>query len=241
MPARALLLVRLAVAALLVSLAGGLSAVAQDATPSTGGPEPVEVALSDATGADAGTATFTENADGTITISVNAQGLPEGDHGIHVHARGLCDPSGEQPFTTAGPHYNPTGGMHDGPPAEAEMATPGGDPTLHAGDFGNITAAGNGSATLEVTTGRFTLSDGPRSLNDSDGSALVIHMNPDDLTSQPSGASGGRIVCGVIAAPQEPMGTPIPATPEVATVEASVFSPEQVPFSEELMAQLQLP
>ena len=35
-------------------------------------------------------------------------------------------------------------------------------------------------------------------LKDADGSALVIHANPDDHMSQPIGGAGARIACGVI-------------------------------------------
>lgn len=151
---------------------------------------------------------------------------------------GICDPSGEQPFTTAGPHYNPTGGMHDGPPAGDEAATPGGDPTLHAGDFGNLTVAEDGTGSLEIATSRFTISEGPTSLFDEDGSAFLVHEGGDDLQSQPSGNSGGRIACAVLAAPAASMATP---AANAQTVDAAVLTPAEVPFSEDLLAQLQLP
>lgn len=128
--------------------------------------------------------------------------------------------------------------MHDGPPAPAEASAAGADPTLHAGDFGNLSVGAEGSGSLEVTTSRFTLSEGPRSVVDSDGSAIVIHQNPDDLESQPSGASGARIACGVIAAP---IDAPVPSSPEVLTVEANVLVPEQVPLSTEMLDQLVVP
>jgi len=201
---------------------------------------PVDIALIDVDGLEVGTATFTEGEGGAVGVSVSVEGLSEGEHGIHVHSVGVCDPAGEQPFTSAGPHYNPTGGMHDGLPA-SEEATPNGDPTLHSGDLGNITVNADGSGLLEATTHRFTLSEGSRSVFDSDGSAIVIHQNPDDLESQPAGASGGRIVCGVVAPPTDPMGGPVPSTPEVATVESNIVNPERVPFSAELLDQLVLP
>ena len=217
-----------------MGLTGGLSADADGASPAAAPAAPVEVSLIDVQSAEVGTATFTEGDDGSVAVTVSVAGLPEGDHGIHVHSMGVCDPAGEQPFTTAGPHYNPTGGMHQGPPTSEEA----GDPTVHAGDFGNLTVGADGSGTLEVTTSRFTVSDGSRSLFDSDGSAIVIHQNPDDLESQPAGASGGRIVCGVVAAPVE---GPVPSAPEVQTVEANVVTPEQMPFSQDLLDQLVVP
>lgn len=110
------------IALLLMAIAAGsLGVVAQDATPAaapaTSPDSPLEVAINDVSGGEVGTATFTENDDDTITIAVETDGLPPGEHGIHIHAMGMCDPSGDQPFTTAGPHYNPTGGMHGEAPA----------------------------------------------------------------------------------------------------------------------------
>lgn len=229
-----------------VSLAGagisaGASVLADDARATVAPAEPVEVPLLDVDGAEVGTAAFAEADDGSITVTVSVEGLVEGDHGIHVHAVGVCDAAGEQPFTSAGPHYNPTGGAHGGPPSSSEVEQRGGEPTVHGGDLGNLTVAADGTGSLEATTTRFTVSEGPRSMLDSDGSALVIHQDPDDLESQPSGASGGRIVCGVIAAPTEPMDAPPPSAPEVLTVEGNVLTPERLPFSDELLGQLVVP
>ena len=45
-----------------------------------------------------------------------------------------------------------------------------------------------------------SLGDGETSLFDADGSAIVVHAEPDDYKTDPSGNSGDRIACGVIAA-----------------------------------------
>ncbi len=158
----------------------------------------IQVTLLDEDGEKVGTAVFTEDSEDRATVVVTAEGIPSGKHGIHVHDVGVCDPSGPEPFATAGGHFNPTGTQHGGPD----------DPNAHAGDLGNITA----DAELEKTTDRFTLADGPFSLRDGDGSALLIHGNEDDLETNPAGNSGGRIACGVIAAPLG-MGTPVVGTP----------------------------
>ena len=197
----------------LVTLLGSIApAVAQEATPSA--PESLDVVLHDVDGQEVLTATVTESPDGQVSIDVTVEGLAPGEHGIHVHETGVCDPAGEMPFASAGGHYNPTGATHGGPPAgtggtpaaTAGTATPGA--TMgHAGDLGNIQVDDAGMGTLQIQTDRFRLAE----LSDADGSALVIHANPDDLQTDPSGNSGGRIVCGVIAAPQDgatPLATP---------------------------------
>jgi Cu-Zn family superoxide dismutase len=69
------------------------------------------------------------------------------------------------------------------------------------GDVPQLNVAANGRGTMKVSTTRVTLSDGPLSLFDTDGSAIIIHANPDQgITGEPkSGVSGGpRVACGVI-------------------------------------------
>ena len=48
---------------------------------------------------------------------------------------------------------------------------------------------------LQISSDLFTLSPGLRSVV---GRAVVLHEGPDDCHSEPSGASGPRIACGVI-------------------------------------------
>jgi Cu-Zn family superoxide dismutase len=69
------------------------------------------------------------------------------------------------------------------------------------GDLPNLEADSSGKASMKVITTRVTLSDGPLSLFDADGSTIIIHGNPDQMiTGAPkSGVSGGpRVACGVI-------------------------------------------
>ena len=59
----------------------------------------------------------------------------------------------------------------------------------------------NGQGQMKITTTRVTLSPGPLSLLDADGTAIIIHGNPDQgTTGEPkSGVSGGpRVACGVV-------------------------------------------
>ena len=108
-------------------------------------------------------------------------------HGIHFHGVGKCD-AGTTPFASAGPHFNPDAKQHGLENANGP----------HAGDMPSVTVEANGSANVTLTTSRVTLGEGPRSLLDADGSAIVLHAAPDDQRTDPSGNSGARIACGVI-------------------------------------------
>ena len=109
-------------------------------------------------------------------------------HGVHLHAVGKCEPD----FTAAGGHFDP------GPAANMD---PDANHPFHMGDIPNLQVGADGKGTMKIVTSRVTLSDGPLSLFDADGSAIVIHGNPDQgITGEPkSGVSGGpRVACGVI-------------------------------------------
>lgn len=164
--------------------------------------------LSSPEGTIVGYATLTET-DGMLTIKVantGDSGLAPGEHGIHVHETGSCVVSGEKPYDSAGGHFNPAGATHGAPEDEGS----------HAGDLGNMTVNDNGSFTFEVTTDKVTLAEGAEhSLADEDGSALVIHEHADDLSTDPSGESGGRVACGIIFKSTVPVATPV-ASPEAS-------------------------
>jgi Cu-Zn family superoxide dismutase len=168
----------------IVALVGGLVLVAGCAT-MTGGRGPAATAeLKNAGGETVGTANLTEE-DGKVRLVVQAKGLTPGPHGIHIHAVGRCDPPA---FTSAGGHYNPLGKKHG-------LESPEG---AHGGDLPNLTADANGNARYEATTDRVSLREGLLSVFDGDGSAIVIHEKADDQKTDPTGESGGRVVCGVI-------------------------------------------
>jgi Cu-Zn family superoxide dismutase len=193
-----------------LALPGGFAAFAQNATPMASPvatpTAPYDVPLIDAQGKAVGLATFTEGSDG-VTVKLLIEGLTPGEHGWHLHEHGVCDPSGPEPFASAGGHWNPTHEEHGAPTA----------PHHHVGDFGNFTATADGKAEAEITTKDFTLSgEGPTTVFDADGTSLIIHAGRDDLTSQPSGNSGPRFACGVVAEPMM-VATPMAATPVAAT------------------------
>ena len=125
-------------------------------------------------------------------IHFEASGLPPGPHGVHLHAVGRCDGKG---FAAAGPHWNPTHRQHG-------HDNPGG---YHKGDLGNIMVAPDGTLNTDLiaTDVRLLAAEGAKGLaiSDSDGASLIIHAKPDDERTDPSGNSGDRIACAVVAAP----------------------------------------
>ncbi len=134
-------------------------------------------------GSSAGRATISER-DGAVRLRVEATGLAPGVHGIHIHSVGRCDPPD---FTTAGPHLNPAGRQHgrDNPQG------------MHQGDLPNLTVGTDGRGSIDALVPGATSA---AALLDADGSAIVIHAAPDDYRTDPSGNSGARIACGVLAA-----------------------------------------
>jgi Cu-Zn family superoxide dismutase len=124
-----------------------------------------------------------------VEVTVTVTGLPPGTHGIHLHAVGKCEAPG---FTTAGGHFDP------GPSGNSD---PDANHPFHMGDLPNLVADATGRASMKTITTRATLSAGPLSLLDADGTAVIIHGNPDQgITGESkSGVSGGpRIACGVV-------------------------------------------
>ena len=136
-------------------------------------------------GAVIGKATFEQTPTGVL-MSVDVAGLPPGGHGIHLHAAGSCTPN----FKAATGHINPNKLKHG-------LRNPEGPDN---GDLPNLFVAADGTAKAEFFTTLVSVAGGEMpALLDEDGSAVIIHENPDDHMTQPIGGSGGRIGCGVIA------------------------------------------
>ena len=128
-----------------------------------------------------GHVTFTEKG-GEVTVVAHITGAPPGTHGFHVHETGDCS---SPDFTSAGGHFNPTDMPH-GAPTDMER---------HAGDLGNVEVAEDGTAHHEMTSSMITVSEGASSVV---GRGVILHEKADDLVSQPTGAAGARLACGVI-------------------------------------------
>ena len=125
-----------------------------------------------------GRVTFQKTPQGVL-VTANIYGLPEafGCYGVfafHIHDGGCCTGNKTDSFADAGTHYNPCGNPHP----------------YHAGDLPPL-FANDGHAYMTVLTNRFTV-------DEIIGKTVVIHSQPDDFTSQPSGNAGEKIACGVI-------------------------------------------
>ena len=142
------------------------------------------------TGQGVGSGVVSLRTEGTkVRVRAELRNLPPGFHGFHVHAVGSCQ---APTFTSAGGHLNPTGAPHPS----------------HEGDMPVLLVRADGSASINFTTDRFRLAD----LFDADGSAIIVHANPDNYANIPAdrydpdpdaatlatGDAGGRIACGTL-------------------------------------------
>jgi len=106
-----------------------------------------------------------------------------GSFGFHVHERGDCS---AVDASSAGGHFNPTASAHGRARSGAH----------HLGDMDNLVADGEGVVHIDTILGGVSL--GTAAGNDILGKALIVHADPDDYRSQPSGNAGARLACGVI-------------------------------------------
>lgn len=133
-----------------------------------------------------GLVTFTAT-EGGVQVTYALGGLTPGAHGFHVHENGDCGPGEDgTPGGAAGGHFAPDRDAHGAPSAEPGQR--------HVGDFGNIEAGADGRASGTFVDPVIAF-EGDNSIIER---ALVVHAEADDLQSQPSGASGARIGCGVV-------------------------------------------
>jgi len=134
-----------------------------------------------------GTLTLAQEKSGGVSITGTVGNLEPGSkHGFHVHDKGDCS---APDASSAGAHFNPTSSEH-GDPGKPDGAH-------HVGDMVNIEADAQGSAQVRLMIPDATLHDnGP---NDLIGKGIIVHADPDDYMTQPSGNSGARLACGRIA------------------------------------------
>ena len=126
---------------------------------------------------------FTQKTDG-VQLNVSLKGLkPNSKHGFHIHENGDCSAKDAK---SAGGHYNPQGHDHGAPNAQMH----------HLGDLGNLKADKNGMVekTIDIPAATIEKSNEFSILN----RAVIVHSEPDDMKSQPSGNAGKRIACAVI-------------------------------------------
>lgn len=130
-----------------------------------------------------GEATFEQMGD-KVKVVIFVQGLKPGqDHGLHIHEGGACGPDG----MAAGGHFNPHGKAHS-------RHT---DANRHAGDLPSLKANKAGRARVEVDLDGIAVGSGAGNVI---GRTVIVHADPDDFRTQPTGNAGGRIACGVIKA-----------------------------------------
>ncbi len=141
--------------------------------------------LSYANGLPAGTAQLMTSGN-SYTLAIAVTGMSAGPHGLHLHTVGTCE---APDFKSAGGHLNPTGKTHG-------TMSPDGS---HLGDLPNLVVNANGTGTATIDLEAVSSSD-LGEIFDADGTAVVIHAGPDDYRTDPAGAAGARIACGVLAA-----------------------------------------
>lgn len=134
-------------------------------------------------GSEIGTGVLTQTAEGVLVQAEVNDLQPDMWHAFHIHEKGVCD--AENGFKTAGGHFAPEGHAH------GYLAENG----AHAGDMPNQYVPASGTLKTQILNDAVTLADAKNGI---DGHAIVIHAGADDYKSQPSGAAGSRLACGII-------------------------------------------
>ena len=139
--------------------------------------------LSPASGSNVtGTVTFTQIRSDRVRVTGDISGHSPGPKGFHVHENGDCSAPDAM---SAGGHYNPQKRKHASTPAVG-----------HTGDMGNIVFNEQGRATFNMVLDGMSVTSGDPS--GVIGKAVIVHMQRDDLITDPTGNAGGRAACGVI-------------------------------------------
>jgi Cu-Zn family superoxide dismutase len=166
--------------ALLIALAGAALVGCQTAPEE---PQRATAGLKSTKGSKAfGEATF-EQVGNKVRVVAYVQGLVPGrEHGLHIHEVGDCSaPDGMSTKGHFNPYGKPHGHFHSG--------------ERHAGDLPALKAGKDGRAKVDIELDIVTVAPGPASII---GRGLIVHADPDDYKTQPTGNAGARIACAVI-------------------------------------------
>lgn len=183
---------KLALTCAALAVAGAAASAAPQEKPAPTGPGTTRATAQIKGEGITGRAELVQRKQGTgtvVDVIVTVSGLKPGRHGVHLHAVGACEPN----FAAAGGHFDP------GP---ASNTDPDVNHPFHMGDLPNLEAGANGRGSFKAVTTRVTVAEGPLSIFDADGTAIIIHGNPDQEISgeAKSGVSGGpRVACGVFS------------------------------------------
>jgi Cu-Zn family superoxide dismutase len=145
----------------------------------------VKIAIKDPAGKTVGWA-MVKSAGQGVHIRLTLDHMPPGEHAVHIHSAAKCD---GPDFKSAGPHFNPDTKQHG-------LENPDGH---HAGDMANFSVDGKGNAAVDLYNKDVNLGSDSHSLFSNGGTAIVVHAKADDMRTDPSGNSGDRIACGMIA------------------------------------------
>lgn len=159
-------------------------------TPSSGeeGPSQIDATFKDTDDKTIGSAILSqeEGKDG-MTVKLDVENLPAGNHGFHIHEKGTCE---SPDFKSAGDHYNPTDKKHG-------MDNPDGP---HAGDMENLAVPESGEVKEDMEIEQVSLDEKSDNFLLADGDvSLVIHADADDYETDPAGDAGDRIACAEVS------------------------------------------
>ncbi len=142
--------------------------------------------LTDAKKQAIGTVKFTETPKG-LQVTVEVKGLNPGEHAIHIHEVGKCEPPN---FLSAGEHFDPLKSSN------SAQKKPGKKP---AGDLPDLKVKSDGTSSLTAILPSLTLGTGKNSLLKPGGTAVLVHAGANGKSTIPGVDAKARIACGVVS------------------------------------------